>query len=108
MAIQARNGMIAFHKGVRAHSLPRTSTCLIRNIIEFRRRLEHIVKHVIDWSKIIITTKQEGRRRRQSRLRRFGEGENDNDKDDRGPAGGGGGRVVDSSVGSAACSPLCF
>jgi len=66
-AIQARDGMVAFHQGKRAYGLPRTSTCLIRNVIEFRRRLEHIVQHAVDWSKMIKGSRRRRRRRRSGR-----------------------------------------
>mmetsp|Transcript_6486 Transcript_6486/g.14174 ORF Transcript_6486/g.14174 Transcript_6486/m.14174 type:complete len:731 (-) Transcript_6486:44-2236(-) len=54
VAIQARDGMIAFHKARRSHGLVRTSTALVRNLIQFRRVLEHVVSNV-DWSTGINT-----------------------------------------------------
>ena len=41
LAIHARSGMVAFHMFHRKHNLVRTSTALIKEIIDFRRYLEY-------------------------------------------------------------------
>jgi hypothetical protein len=59
VAIRARHGMMAFHQARRASGLARTSTAIIRDIIEFRRVLEHIVSN-IDWTTLMTTIKSGG------------------------------------------------